>query len=461
MNSEQRELTKLAKALRRSGHNRQADTVLALTGLSKAAQISTYGPVASVLPADYGDVDRALRELPVIGGAASWAQMKLFQVWWYANVNNSHLTEAQKDPLAAFIKSTSGAGTTEGLMAAALFYGGGANGLQTLRSAAKDAGKSSGFGSGIFTWDRSWGGQNYGDMTISSIIKAEMSNIAGGEPIVIALAEGVVNETNFNPGTGFWLGFGGKFKGDLSKQKEEYDPRKPGPKPPPPHPGTEWSCTKEDGTTVSMSTELTTEALGNKFRAWVLTDPARKAALTSIYTTNSYSSTELSPTGDHTNKWIGQAWKKYGCIYLAEEDLKKDEDDTDTDTDTDKASQICTVGDIIDEADLDGVGPILSPVSNQMIGLYNGKPYFQLPRGSSSEGKNVSGKYVSLLCRDNITNGQYPNFLNNKEQRALVSAQNEAGPGGLGPKGKERRQARRKVRREIRQDRRARRKKRR
>jgi len=461
MNSEQRELTKLAKALRRSGHNRQADAVLALTGLSKAAQVSVLGPLgAGMVGADYGDVDRALRELPVIGEVASWAQMKLFQMWWYANVNNSHLAQAKADPLAAFIKSTSGAGTTEGLMAAALFYGGGANGLQTLRSAAKDAGRSSGYGSGILTTDKSWSGENYDSMSISGIVRAEMSNIAGGEPMVVALADGVVNPGNFNPGTGYWLGFGGKFKGDLSKQKEEYDPRKPGPKPPPPHPGTEWSCTKEDGTTVSMSTELTTEVLGNKFRAWVLTAPTRKAALTSIYTAESYSSTELSPTGDHTNKWIGQAWKKYGCIYLAEEEvLKKDEDDTDTDTD--KASQICTVGDIIEEADLDGVGAILSPVSNQKIGLYKGKPYFQLPKGSSSEGKDVSGKYVSLLCRDNITNGQYPNFLNNKEQRALVSAQNEAGPGGLGPKGKERRQARRKVRREIRQDRRARRKKRR
>jgi hypothetical protein len=222
----------------------------------------------------------------------------------------------------------------------------------------------------------------------------------------------------------------------------------PGPTPPP-TPGTEWNCTNEEGGIVSMSAKLTSEALGNEFRAWVLKDPARAEALKDIYTRLGYSSTVLSPTGDHTNKWIGQAWKKYGCEYSKEEkEPRLPDDDTDTEPVT-EGEVVCTTGDIVDETDLSDV--VRSPVSGGKIGLYNGEAYFQLEKGSFSEGKDVSGKYVSLKCRDNITDGRYPNFLNHKEQRALVKTQKGPGKG----------QDRRRIRRQVRQDRRARRRKRR
>ena len=145
MNSEQRELTKLAKALRRSGYNSQADIVVKLAEEDQATADTAILTTWDLSPEQI-------------------KQAIIFKEYWNQYVTQDMKDKAAQKPNEAFVEAaygTAGIGTNEALMVAVIYYY-----FEFLNKEDMDFGDlSAGLGFG----------KKYNDMTIKEIITAELS----------------------------------------------------------------------------------------------------------------------------------------------------------------------------------------------------------------------------------------------------------------------------------------------
>jgi len=145
MNLEQRELTKLAKALRMSGYNSQADIVVKL---AKEDQATADTAILTTWDLSPEQIKQAI----------------IFKEYWNQYVTQDMKDKAAREPNKAFVEAaygTAGIGTNEALMVAVIYYY-----FEFLNKKDMDFG---GLRAGLGF------GKKYNDMTIKDIITAELS----------------------------------------------------------------------------------------------------------------------------------------------------------------------------------------------------------------------------------------------------------------------------------------------
>jgi len=154
MNLEQRELTKLAKALRRSGYNSQADIVIKLAA----------NPSKALLAAT--------------------------EKFWANHSVSDYLSDATEDPAKVFLEGAVGAGTTEGKMAAALWVG--LTNKQLQDELPEHA---------------SWYRMDYSTTaSVVDVINGETGATGHYNNILMAIKNKVINSNNFDAKTGKRIG---------------------------------------------------------------------------------------------------------------------------------------------------------------------------------------------------------------------------------------------------------------